>query len=88
MRQGLNVKAYTVSTAFQLPRDTADALRLARELGADHELIEVYVLRHADICANPPDRCYLCKRADIRDDPGAHARRRAHRAARRHQRKR
>lgn len=62
VRQGLNVKAYTVSTAFQLPRDTADALRLARELGADHELIEVDVLRHTDICANPPDRCYLCKR--------------------------
>lgn len=62
LRDGLDVKAYTISTAFQLPRDTADALRLARELGAAHELIEVDILANDEVCANPADRCYRCKR--------------------------
>lgn len=62
LRDGLDVKAYTISTAFQLPRDTADALRLARELGADHELIEVDIFANDEVCANPADRCYRCKR--------------------------
>ncbi|MBS5451765.1 MAG: ExsB family transcriptional regulator [Coriobacteriia bacterium] len=61
LREGFDVKAYTISTAFQLPRDTTDALRLARELGAEHELIEVDIFSRDEVCANPADRCYRCK---------------------------
>ena len=61
LSDGYDVKAYTISTAFQLPRDTSDALRLARELGADHELIEVDIFSRDEVCANPADRCYRCK---------------------------
>lgn len=62
LRDGYDVKAYTIRTAFQLPRDTEDALRLARELNADHELIDVDIFARDEVCANPADRCYLCKR--------------------------
>ncbi|WP_449314732.1 ExsB family transcriptional regulator [Rubneribacter sp.] len=61
VRAGCEVRAYGVRTAFQPSFETQDALRLARELGADFQLIGADVLSRADICANPPDRCYRCK---------------------------
>lgn len=62
LRRGVDVKAYCVRTAFQAASDIEDALRLADELGCPFEVIDVDILDHADICANPPERCYLCKR--------------------------
>lgn len=61
LHAGCAVKAYGVRTAFQPTFEIEDALRLAGQLGADFELIDADVLARADICANPPDRCYLCK---------------------------
>lgn len=61
LHAGCTVKAYGVRTAFQPTFEIEDALRLADQLGADFELIDADVLARADICANPPDRCYLCK---------------------------
>ena len=61
LHAGCMVKAYGVRTAFQPTFEIEDALRLAGQLGADFELIDADVLARADICANPPDRCYLCK---------------------------
>lgn len=59
---GLDAKAYIAKTAFQPERDIADALKAARVAGLPAEIIELDVFAHPDICANPPDRCYLCKR--------------------------
>lgn len=62
VESGLDVVAYTVSTAFQPQFENDDARGVAALLGARHEVVDVDVLAHADVCANPTDRCYLCKR--------------------------
>lgn len=58
-----DAKAYIVKTAFQPEADIADALDAARGAGMETEVIELDVFADPAICANPPDRCYLCKRA-------------------------
>ncbi|MEG2629159.1 MAG: 7-cyano-7-deazaguanine synthase [Raoultibacter sp.] len=59
---GAQVKAYTVNTAFQAAFEIDDARQVIHEVGGDFEIIEADILSQADICANPPDRCYRCKR--------------------------
>jgi uncharacterized protein len=39
----------------------ADAVRVARELGADHRLVESAELSRPGYVANGPDRCFHCK---------------------------
>ncbi len=56
------VVAVHVVSAFQQAGERADAERLAAGLGAELRLLEVDVLADAEIRANPPDRCYHCKR--------------------------
>lgn len=59
---GAQVKAYYVKTAFQPRFEYEDALRLAEQLGADMQTIELDVLAEEAITANPKNRCYFCKR--------------------------
>ncbi|WP_253904797.1 TetR family transcriptional regulator, partial [Adlercreutzia sp. ZJ473] len=59
---GCEVGAYLVSTAFQPAFELADARAVAARVGVPLRVIEADVLSQADICANPPDRCRLCKR--------------------------
>lgn len=63
MRWGKRVKAYYVRTPFQPEFEYRDALRLARELNAQMEVITRNVLELEEVTANPPDRCYHCKKA-------------------------
>ena len=63
MRWGKLVKAYYVRTPFQPEFEYRDALRLARELNAQMEVITRNVLELEEVTANPPDRCYHCKKA-------------------------
>ncbi len=60
---GAQVQAYFVKTPFQPDFEYEDALRLARELERDMKVLELDVLRDPVIAANPPDRCYHCKKA-------------------------
>ncbi len=62
LQAGCEVKAYCVRTAFQPVSEIDDACRLAQQLDANFEIIDIDILAHGDICANPPDRCYLCKK--------------------------
>lgn len=62
MRAGLNVKAYMVMTEFQAPFELEDARHVIGETAAPFELIRVSILEHEEVCSNPPDRCYYCKR--------------------------
>ena len=62
VRAGIDVKAYLVRTAFQAPFELEDARRVARETGADFEVVEADILACAAVRSNPPDRCYHCKR--------------------------
>ncbi len=56
------VTAYYVKTAFQPQFELEDAMRLARELNADMQVIREDVLCNETVTANPPDRCYHCKK--------------------------
>lgn len=59
---GCDVQPYLVRTAFQPPCEIEDAQRFAAEHDIDLAIIDADVLAQHDICANPPDRCYACKR--------------------------
>lgn len=63
LRFGRDIKAYYVKSVFQPEFELADAKRLAAELGANMEIIEVDVLANTEVVKNPPDRCYYCKQA-------------------------
>lgn len=58
---GARVKAYYVKTAFQPEFEYQDALRLAKELGADMEVMHLDALSSPQVAANPQNRCYYCK---------------------------
>lgn len=62
MQFGKRVKAYYVKTVFQPQFELEDAFRLAEELGADMQVLEVDILCDAAVTANPADRCYHCKK--------------------------
>ena len=53
---------YYVKSAFQPAFETRDALRLAETLGAKVTVLEADVLACPAVAANPPDRCYHCKK--------------------------
>lgn len=58
---GNEVRAYLVKTAFQPAFELEDAQRVAAALGVPLTVIEADVLAEDAICANPDNRCYLCK---------------------------
>ena len=60
-RLGADVKAYFVKGPFR--KELEDARRLAKELGAEMEVIETDVLALPEVAENGPRRCYYCKRA-------------------------
>ena len=57
------VVAVTFSTPWQPGQDTAEAARLAAQLGARHRVIEVDLGADPRLQYNPRNRCYLCKLA-------------------------
>ena len=57
------VTAYYVKSAFQPEFEFQDALRLAEELKATMKVIVINILEHKEVIANPPNRCYYCKKA-------------------------
>lgn len=62
VRAGYDVAPYTLSTAFQAPFELDDARDGAEVAGVDLTVIHADVLAERRVCANPPDRCYWCKR--------------------------
>jgi pyridinium-3,5-biscarboxylic acid mononucleotide sulfurtransferase len=58
---GDRVLALTAVTPYMVRQEIADALALAAELRVQHQLVEIPMPEGMD--DNPPDRCYLCKRA-------------------------
>ena len=59
---GCEVRAYLVKTAFQPDFELDDARAVAAALDVPLTVVEADVLAQEAICANPADRCYLCKR--------------------------
>ena len=62
-RWGQDWRAYFVHTAFQPAHELADARTLADFCGLPLTVLEVDVLSHSEVAANPPRRCYFCKKA-------------------------
>ena len=54
---------YYVKSAFQPAFEARDALRMAETLGASVTVLQADVLACPAVAANPPDRCYHCKKA-------------------------
>ncbi len=55
--------AVTVRSCFFPKRESAEAETFCRENGVEQLVLEEDILRVDGIRENPPDRCYLCKRA-------------------------
>ena len=62
VQAGADVTAYYVKTSFQPQFELADAERLASELGFRLRICTADPLSDPQIAANPPQRCYFCKR--------------------------
>lgn len=60
---GQRSAAYFVRTPFQPDFELADAQAVARQLGTTLTVIDFDILAVPEVAANPPDRCYYCKRA-------------------------
>lgn len=56
-----DVRAYYVKSAFQPQFELDDAIKLAKQLGANMQIINVDVLANETVAANPSNRCYYCK---------------------------
>ena len=63
VQAGAAVQPYFVRSAFQPRFELADAERLCAQLGLRLRVLDCDVLARPEIAANPPDRCYHCKRA-------------------------
>lgn len=59
---GAAVRPYFVKTAFQPQFELEDAGALCRQLGVELTVVQADVLACAAVAANPPDRCYHCKK--------------------------
>ncbi len=57
-----NVLALTVASELIPAREVALAQEMASRLGVKHQLLSLQALAVPEIAANPPDRCYFCKR--------------------------
>lgn len=60
---GDRVLAVTAVSETSAARERADAVRLARHFGVEHLLVATHELDNAEFSANPPHKCYICKRS-------------------------
>lgn len=63
-RETLGEKTIAVTVVSPLipPGEADEARELARRLDLKHLVVELPLLEHENIAANPPERCYYCKR--------------------------
>lgn len=60
---GARIQPYFIRSAFQPRFELEDAKRLCSQLGLRLRVLDCDVLALPEISANPPERCYSCKRA-------------------------
>lgn len=61
-KKGTKVHAVTVQSELHPVGDLEISRRVAKEIGAEHHVVEIRELKEAGIENNPVDRCYLCKK--------------------------
>ena len=62
LQWGADIRPYFVKTPFQPRFELEDARALAGGLGAELRVLEVDILALPEVAANPPERCYFCKK--------------------------
>ncbi len=55
--------AVTAVSPIQPRRETDHAIRVARDLGVEHITVDTFEMSDPEFCANPVNRCYICKKA-------------------------
>jgi uncharacterized protein len=60
---GDQAAAITIDAPFHSRFEIAEASRLAGLLGVRHTLLNVHGMKIEGLSTNPPDRCYVCKKA-------------------------
>ena len=60
---GQRSMAVTVASEIHPAFEAEEAVVLARDIGIRHKVIRVKALDIEGLAENPPDRCYICKRA-------------------------
>lgn len=61
-KNGRKVYGITMHTTLHTMNEIESSKEIAREIGAEHLIINVDELREAGIENNPVERCYLCKK--------------------------
>ncbi len=64
---GDNVLAVTARSATMPGHELQDAVNIARTLGAEHLVIESTEMELSEFVANPPEKCYICKKSRFRE---------------------
>ncbi len=59
---GDNALAITARSSTMPNRELREAIRIAREIGIAHEIIEEDELEDENFVKNPKDRCYFCRK--------------------------
>ena len=62
---GRRALAVTLDTPLLARAELRAARALARRFGLRHRVLRVNVLAHRALAANPPERCYHCKKLDF-----------------------
>ena len=57
-----NVLGVTAKSETYTSSELDDAIKMAKELGFNHKIIETSELEIDDFANNPPNRCYYCKK--------------------------
>ncbi len=60
------VTAYTIKSPMEIPQEVEDARLITESLGVDRFIIPLNELEFEDICSNPSQRCYFCKRERLK----------------------
>lgn len=57
------ILALTVATQFSSRHGLEEAASIAGQIGVNHKVINIDILASTGIRENPPDRCFVCKKA-------------------------
>jgi pyridinium-3,5-biscarboxylic acid mononucleotide sulfurtransferase len=60
---GENVLAVTARSATMPAHELQDAVNIALTLGAEHLVVESTEMELPEFVANPPEKCYICKKS-------------------------
>ncbi len=58
----IDIIAITASSPMVVPREIKEAKKIAAKLKVKHKIIKTNLLESPSLKANPPQRCYICKK--------------------------